>query len=154
MSSRLCCNQIQKVNEKALSLHQLINANVESKQHNHCLAYQEESASYIPKTCDFNEIENVDADIVPSHNELLVWDEKMEKPDVHFLAQSSQHHCRRNNSHRERKIHRKPGIPALTDMVMFADTLTSGYTMGIGSCGDGSVIFKRRPTDADFCLSP
>lgn len=149
MSSKLSCNQI-KAEENALSLHRLINTNIESEQHNHCLTYQEESASYIPKVCDFNEIENVDADTVPSHNELLVWDEKWKNQTFTSLL----HHLKTTVDGiiaiENAKYIGNQGSPALTDMVMFTDTLTSGYTMGIGSCGDGNVIFKREPTDTDF----
>lgn len=42
------------------------------------------------------------------------------------------------------------GNPALSDMVAFTDVLESGFTMGISSCGDNNVVFKRELTDSDF----
>ncbi|AAR26936.1 FirrV-1-C3 [Feldmannia irregularis virus a] len=147
----LSCNKIH-VSQGAPSIHQFTDSSITSEEHTQCLAFQSGSASYSSTLLSIDDMGNTELEEVPVHNEVLVWDDTSLWTNKTFTSLLQQLRTIIDGiiTITNSKYIGNQGHPALTDMVMFTDTLTSGYTMGLASCGDGNIILKREPTDTDF----
>ena len=151
IGSKLSCNQLH-VSVNAPSILQFTDISLSTVQHNECLTYESGSQSYTSKSSSIEEIENTELTEIPVHNEVLVWADTTVWTNKTFASLLGQLRTIIDGivAIKNAKYIGNQGSPALTDMVNFTDTLTDGFTMSLGSCGDNNIILKREPTDTDF----
>ena len=155
------------INDEAMSLSQIEDVEIISNAHNNVLIYNEvaEDAAYsegfVNKSRDeVSLMGNVDVPSLPTQNQIMTyhdnsvdnsqssgWTDK----NLSSLLDSFQVTVEGLVAIENSIKNGRTGNPALSDSVAFLDDSTgTGFTMGIASCGDNNVIFKRELTDDDF----
>ena len=156
------------VTNDSSSLNQLSNVSVPTSAHNQFLTYNDSAIDgtnpdgWVSKGKVSHDLENVDNQVVPNHDEIFVYNENSQdgnystswvNKNITDLLQGIQVTVEGLVSIENAKVLGESGNAALSDMVAFGDAAaanTSNFTMGIGSCGDNNIIYKREPTDIDF----
>ena len=164
MTSTASCSVVVATSD-SINFNQLIDVNIATETHEEYISFNDNATDgafpdgWVPKTHEILDMTNVDAAIAPLHNSLLVWnnsvadplfpDAWIDKPIISIIEDLSVT-VEGIVAIQTSTLKGRSGNPGLTDMVAFTDTLTNGFTCGMGSAGNNNAIYKREPTDTDF----
>lgn len=164
MTSTVSCSSVVVASD-SIALEQLTDVEVPAETHNEYASFNVNATDpafadgWVPKIHSVYDASNMNADLVPAHNDLLVWNETSQ--DANFAAdwvnkkitdliQGLQVTVDGIVSIENARVKGREGNPGLTDAVAFTDDLTNGVTLGMGSAGNNNAVYKREPTDEDF----
>lgn len=158
------------VTEDSIAIDQLEDVVIATEVHNDVVRFNDSATDpsyvdgYVNKTFELNTADDIIASSIPPHDSLLAYNDNLvdssiadgwiEKKPADLLTGFTVTVEGLVNIGLSLRRGRD-GNPALSDCVAFSDDLIGAdtFTVGMGSCGDNNVVYKREPTDEDFVFS-
>ena len=155
-----------EINTDSIGLNQMEDVFITSETHNDLIRFNDNATDptytdgFVNKSgIQISEVDDINVSSTPPHNSLFSYNDNsvissivdgwIEKSINDILGDFQITVDGLVNIQLSIRLGRQ-GNPALSDMVAFTDVIENTFTMGISSCGDNNIIYKRELSDTDF----